>query len=207
MRRTLSSSLTFPMKVLFPTVWIGAVSFVTMAVFAGSDDLEDKSIVTAGSVKWILLLFLLLGAAFAYWTCIRLKAVGLDDEALYVSNYLDEVRVPLSEIEEVTQNIWLNTRPITITFSRPTVFGRRIVFMPGRPLFTDDGGPAEVEQIRTAIARAALAASARLERTPDIVSDSAGIVALPDGVLPDAPHTDISSSGPGQIRREQGTRG
>lgn len=34
------------------------------------------------------------------------------------------------EIEEVSENRWVNIRPVTISFLRDTDFGSRVVFMP-----------------------------------------------------------------------------
>ena len=65
-----------------------------------------------------------------YWWGIRLKRVEVDDQWLYVSNYLRDIQVELRDIEEVSENRWVNIRPITVRFRRDTGFGPRIVFMP-----------------------------------------------------------------------------
>jgi hypothetical protein len=81
-------------------------------------------------MKWLFLGATVLGGLFLYWGCMRLKRVDLDEDALYISNYLREVRVPLRDIEEVTENRWINIRPVTVEFRRDTDFGPRITFMP-----------------------------------------------------------------------------
>jgi len=56
--------------------------------------------------------------------------VWVDGAMLRVSNYMREERVPLASITAVTENRWVNIRPITVDFRIPTEFGRRIAFMP-----------------------------------------------------------------------------
>jgi len=80
--------------------------------------------------KWIFLFFWFAGSAFIYWSCIRLKEVSVDDHFLYVSNYLKEIIIPLSEIYDVTENVWVNIHPVTIRLKSPSEFGDKIVFMP-----------------------------------------------------------------------------
>jgi len=58
------------------------------------------------------------------------KKVRLDYGALCISNFRQEIRVPLADIEEVTQNRWIKGQPVTIRFRRATEFGDSITFMP-----------------------------------------------------------------------------
>jgi hypothetical protein len=67
---------------------------------------------------------------FFLWDALRLKVVNVDEHFLYVSNYLKEIAIPLSNIYDVTENFWLNTHPVTIHLKSPSEFGGRIVFMP-----------------------------------------------------------------------------
>ena len=86
-------------------------------------------------VKWIFLFAWIAGSAFIYWSCLRLKKVSVDDHFLYVSNYIKEVPISLSEIYDVTENVWLNMHPVTIHLKSPTEFGDKIIFMPKVRLF------------------------------------------------------------------------
>jgi hypothetical protein len=55
----------------------------------------------------------------------------MDAEALIISNYFREIRVPLSDMEKVSEDRGLRqVNRVTITFRHDTSFGRRIVFMP-----------------------------------------------------------------------------
>ena len=129
MRRRLSSLQTILVKVIFPGLWIPIWGFVTlMAFLGGSEDADPVA-------KWFALCALVVVSAFIYWSGIRLKVVSVDDNFLYVSNYLKEISIPLSEIYDVTENVWINSHPVTIHLSSPSEFGDKIVFMPKTRFF------------------------------------------------------------------------
>ncbi len=155
MRRTISSAQTFAMKVIFPTVWIGIFTAVTLVLFAAGDRFRDA----AGNppppaTKWLLLLATAGGSAFIYWFCIRLKRVALDESMLYISNYQREISVPLRDVEEVTENRWINIHPVTVRFFRETEFGSAIVFMPKARWFAFFSSHPIVKELRAAVERA-----------------------------------------------------
>ncbi len=132
MRRTISSALTFAYKVIFPPLWIGGFALATIFLFAGSGNGFRDS---AGNplppqMKWYFLLITVVGGSLIYRLLGRLKRVEVDDAALYVSNFAREIRVPLRDIEDVTENRWINIHPVTVHFFRETEFGASIVFMP-----------------------------------------------------------------------------
>lgn len=101
---------------------------------------------------WAFLLFWLAGAAFILLVCAPLKRVRLDGGALVVSNYLREWRIPLGLVTDVTQNRWIQVRPITIRLRADMGCGTRIVFIPKRyirPRFWREDP--EVEELRRTI--------------------------------------------------------
>ncbi|HKG62400.1 MAG TPA: hypothetical protein VKB05_21745 [Pyrinomonadaceae bacterium] len=59
-----------------------------------------------------------------------MKFVTVDDDFLYASNYLREIAIPLWDIYDVTENVWLNIHPVTVHLKHPSEFGDKIVFMP-----------------------------------------------------------------------------
>jgi hypothetical protein len=81
-------------------------------------------------MKWIFLAMWVLGTALFLWLLAPLKKVRIDGTSLYVSNYRREITVPLSEIESVSENWWMNHHPVTIHLRHETPFGRRITFIP-----------------------------------------------------------------------------
>ena len=67
---------------------------------------------------------------FSYFTCASLKEVSADEHSLYISNYINEISIPLDDIDNVTENTWLNIHPVTIHLKHPSRFGSEITFMP-----------------------------------------------------------------------------
>ena len=61
--------------------------------------------------------------------------MSVADGFLYVSNYMKEITVPLTEIYDVTENIWINIHPVTIHLKSPSEFGDKIRFMPKTRFF------------------------------------------------------------------------
>jgi hypothetical protein len=118
----LSSRLTYFTKVIFPIMWIGGFGAGTAALWASNG--------APNQMKWAFLTVLIVGSPSIWWTCVRLKKVRVDGDTLYVSNYLKEIALPLDVVERVTENRWINIRPVTLYFRRFTDFGSKTVFMP-----------------------------------------------------------------------------
>ena len=112
------------MKIILPAFWISFFGVNTVAMFI----LADEGPQSSGA--WIFLMVWIAGSAFFLWDSVRLKVVSVDENVLYVSNYLKEIVIPLSQIYDVTENFWLNTHPVTIHLKSRSEFGHRIVFMP-----------------------------------------------------------------------------
>jgi len=130
---TVSSSLTFLYKFVFTTLWSGGFGLGTAFMFLSSKA-EVREMRWQFAAAWIV------GTAFIWWTCARLKRVELNGTSLVISNYRDDVSVPADQIIEVRQNRLLNLRPVTLTFKRETPFGRSVTFMPtvSFRLFSED---------------------------------------------------------------------
>jgi hypothetical protein len=118
----LSSRLTYFTKVIFPIVWIVGFGAATAAMWV-SNGMPNQT-------KWAFLAVLIVGALSFWWICAPLKKVRIDGSTLYVSNYLKEIALPLDIVERITENRWVNFRPVTLYFRRFTDFGDKIVFMP-----------------------------------------------------------------------------
>jgi hypothetical protein len=129
MRRRLSSLQTFFAKVIFPVVWLTMWGSGTFAMFFGRTGRPDEP------SKWLFLFVGCAAAVFLYRSIVPLKAVSVDERFLYVSNYVREISIPLSQIYKVTENRWLNHHPVTIHLRLPSEFGDKIVFMPKTRFF------------------------------------------------------------------------
>ena len=108
MKRELSSKQTFFLKIILPILFAAML----MTVFAGIVFSSKKD-----EILPLIIIFPLIGlfGIFSmYFTVMRYKKVAVDDDFLYISNYRNEIKVPLSNISEVTETKWIRTRPITI---------------------------------------------------------------------------------------------
>ena len=124
--------MTIPMKVIIPPIWIGLFVVGTILLFVAGDQFKDQYGNSPDPiVKWVVFLATILGSAAMYKWGIMLKRVRMDSDALYISNYLREITVPLRNVERVTENYWLvNPHHVTIQFNFETDFGSQVVFMP-----------------------------------------------------------------------------
>ena len=129
MRRTISSAQTFFMTWVFPFLWIGGFGFGTCAHWI--DALRGGNGVPPPVwMKWQYLVIWLVVSSFILWFCGRLKRLRMDDEALYVSNYWAEERVPLTEVSHFTRSRFTNPPTVTIHLRSMSPYGERIVFIP-----------------------------------------------------------------------------
>ena len=126
MRDTLSSRATFVMKFVFPAIWIVGFGASTVAMLRGARGSSPHAMAGA----WILTALWLACSAVLLWFCAPLKRVRLRNGCLLVSNFRSEIEIAPGDIERVTQNKWVNFRPITIHLRAPGVFGRKISFIP-----------------------------------------------------------------------------
>ena len=137
------------MKFVIPVVWIGGFGFGTAMLFRPVDAFGGRP--PPPDMKWLFLAVLVVGSIFMYWWCGRLMRVVMTDMELRISNYRREIVVPLSDVEEVTENRWVNIHPVTVQFVRRTDFGHRVVFMPkSRPFALFSSHPI-VAELRAAV--------------------------------------------------------
>jgi hypothetical protein len=140
--RDLSSGMTFFMKFIFVGVWIVGFGVGTLALWSSPNAQVEAQWQFAGA--WVA------GSALIWWACARLKRVRVDGQALYISNFLKEISVPLGMIVDVTENTWVNIHPVTVHFRAPTEFGSKITFMPPArflAMFSSDPVVAELKRL------------------------------------------------------------
>jgi hypothetical protein len=132
-RSNLSSAWTFLAKFVSPVLWISFFGLGTVLFWLGY--LRDKNNASPPpEMKFVMLVMWFVGSASFLWAYAGLKRVRIDGQHLLVSNYFREIRIPFSAVTDVSQNLWLNYRPVTIYFREATEFGDRATFMPKRRL-------------------------------------------------------------------------
>jgi len=110
--KTISTPLTPFFKFIFSTMW-----FFVCGTLLIIPDIELPTLI-------------LILPVFAFWEYSRIKGVKMDEDFLYVSNYFRSEKIPLDNIDSITDNIWLNSHPVTIHLKKPYSFGKKIIFMP-----------------------------------------------------------------------------
>jgi hypothetical protein len=123
MKRELSSKLTFVAKVVMPGLWILVWFVMTLTALVGVDG-------RTGPPPPLFFVMGIGGTAILYFTVMRYMKVSVGESFLYVSNYLKEIKIPLSDIGDVTEIVWLRGHPVTIHLKRRSEFGSKITFMP-----------------------------------------------------------------------------
>ena len=149
----LSSAWTFILKYVFPGIWIPGFGAGVVDVFRHPGNVIYNGVRGAApqGVGYEFLAAWLVGSAFMLWLSMPLKRVRLTDGALLVSNYFKEWRVPIALIEEVSQNRWINVRPITVRLRADVGCGTKVVFAPpGRWFFRFWREDPEVGELRRA---------------------------------------------------------
>lgn len=123
MKRQLSGNLTVLVKIIIPAYWILFWGALGLMMFFSVDERTKPP-------PGLFFIFAVGGSAIMYFTAMKYMKVSVDDKFLYVSNYRKEISIPLSEIADVTQNVWVRGRPVTIHLKTVSPFGRKIRFLP-----------------------------------------------------------------------------
>jgi hypothetical protein len=129
-RRWISSGLTFAQKVLFPAAALIVFVEAARRVLQAEDNQALRDAIMRGNAGWLIALSLILFGIRCLRFHFPLKAVAIDETELYISNYLREISVPLSDVEQVAEGGWFRRGTVTIHLRPQTVFGRRILFWP-----------------------------------------------------------------------------
>ena len=130
MKQRLSSEWTGFFK-FFPALWISLFGLATAGLFLGVFQGENGS-APPTFMKFLFPIMWVAGSCFSYLACASLKEVSVDEHFLYVSNYIADISIPLTDVRDVTENIWLNIHPVTVHLAQASRFGTRVTFMPER---------------------------------------------------------------------------
>ena len=142
MKRQISSKTTILLKIILPIIFtfqLTAMLFLMFFSFGRNEYL---------ALKFFFPVMIVVGLFALFRTTMKYKKVALDDEFLYVSNYLKEIKIPLSHVGDVTEFKWIRNRPITIHLRTESEFGRKITFTPksnGFRIFADNPMIAELK--------------------------------------------------------------
>jgi len=132
--------MTFFWKYVFSFFWLGGfgIGTITIVLIQGTEGLP-------------FLIGLIVGFAMLYYGCLRAKVVYIDDDFLYVSNFIKKVRIPLNNVKDVYDIVLFSPRPIFIEFKNKTEFGHNIMFLGYTKLFLFFSTHPSVKEIKKRI--------------------------------------------------------
>lgn len=122
METTISSPFTWYEKFAKPFMLFGLLNPILICGI-----LTDPGFLNKYSP--VLFLFLVVDI-FGYWYAKGIKKVEVATNFLYITDFKNTIRIPLSEIVQVTENEWIPGRLVWIHFRHPTEFGKKIMFIP-----------------------------------------------------------------------------
>lgn len=140
MRKKISSKLTFLHKFIIPSIILLAI----LEAYFTDSYIFDSFVLQ----KEIIFIAITTGAYLFLWFHLRCKEVSIEGDFLYVSNFLKEIKIPLSEVGKVTEMFLMNPNPVTIHLKHETRFGKKIVFIPTYRMFSFFSSHRIVEELK-----------------------------------------------------------
>jgi len=125
-QKHISSRATWYFKFAFPAAWIALFALFAFPVIRNIQRGAPPGM--TGVLGFIVIWTV--GAALLLHFTRPLMRVELRGDRLYASDFRRETEIRPSDIASVTQNIWINVRPITLHLRAPSEFGRHIRFIP-----------------------------------------------------------------------------
>jgi len=118
--KTLSSSATFILKFVMPFIFVVAFIYSVFEIRTpASHDMGWLHLIASG------------GALLYVRGYFGLKRVRCDANNLFISNYFQEISVPINSIKSVCDNMgYIFSYAVIVDFKEATVFGNKIKFRP-----------------------------------------------------------------------------
>ena len=138
-RRNLSTIWTFPCKFVLPVLHALATDVLAGVMYVDglwpAGQAKLLAIAPHRGMQAVLWAAWVLGLGYAVWFGWQIKRVERDGENLFISNYRQEVCVPVAAIVDVRQNIWFGSRLVWVRLEEElppelVPWGRWIGFMP-----------------------------------------------------------------------------
>ena len=112
----------------FPKLWLYVLAPVMILLVSSvSISLMVAHGISSTTVAPLLMIAVVIASVLMFR---RYRDVEVDNDFLYISDGKTHTKVPRSDIRHVSENTWLNIRPITIYFKQGTPCGDSMVFVP-----------------------------------------------------------------------------
>ena len=123
----ISSSKTLIVKIFLPVFWITFFTAFALAVNLGNKEAANESGLVPLKIGSVA--FLLIGVFVFYKTIFPLKRIDLDQDHIYVSNYLKNVRYKREDLQNIQIDKGLLFNFGTANLSGEGSFGKEIRFL------------------------------------------------------------------------------
>ena len=132
MTTTLSSRLTPFHKFVLPLLVAGGFGFGAWRAYLHPGEVHGPTGWSRDYAWALMLAFGVVIGAVLWLVGGRLVCVELDEDELIISDYRNEIRVPLANVEAIKGPGVTNPPRYALIFEESTEFGRRVRFMPPR---------------------------------------------------------------------------
>lgn len=122
-----STRLTVFLKFFFPTIWIVFFGTLTLIILV-----SDNIVISGYSqsmFRLLVLAFFLTGTGFLYYAFMSLKRVDMDNQYMYVTNYLKAFKYPFHNVASIREKDFILFKAVTVIFREEGSFGKRITFL------------------------------------------------------------------------------
>lgn len=126
--QVVSSPWTLTLKLLLPMCWFTFFGGLTIVLFF-SDLEEIRAPLTPMAARLIMASFVVSTAGLYYLLFSKIKWVAMDEQHLYVSNFVKSLQYTYDSIAKVEETKVFLWQKVTLHFHQPTQFGPAIVFI------------------------------------------------------------------------------
>lgn len=130
--RRISTSMTLFLRLFIPVFWIVFFGALTIGLLVTS-----KLPVALDNLyfKVGIVVFYMAGLVFLYFTFLQLKRVEIDEDFVYVTDYIKTYRYPFHNIASIHELNLFIFQLCTIKFKEKGSFGRKIHFLESKIKF------------------------------------------------------------------------
>ncbi|KAA3624672.1 MAG: hypothetical protein DWQ02_22800 [Bacteroidetes bacterium] len=128
-----STNATLFYRLFLPIFWIVFFGAFTLSVFITNRELYGE--IPGNYMRLGSAIFYITGLVVLYFTLMRLKRVEMDDQYVFVTNYIKHYRYPWHNIESIQEQNFLFLKLVTLTLKTPGSFGKKVVFAASHQLW------------------------------------------------------------------------
>jgi hypothetical protein len=125
--QVVSSRWTLTLKLLLPTFWFCFFGGSTFLLFVMPPENAVEPFLMI-PIRYIMLIVVLSVGIVYYYLFYTLKWVSLDEERMYISNFMDTYKYTYDSVARIEETKVLCWNKVTLHFYEPTKFGNTVAF-------------------------------------------------------------------------------